>query len=66
MKIVFGKTTEDFHIYDDEGKEITGTLAIKELSFTLGKQQQTVVRLTCYADSIEFLETLVDVTIVKD
>lgn len=66
MKIIIGNHTyKDFHVYDDEGTEITDTLHIKNLRLYLGYDDEpTTVQLTCYVDSVELLNTMAEVTII--
>ncbi len=65
MRIQIGKTTDDFHVYDNEGDEITEKLQIRTLSFVLGPHAHTEVRMTCYVDAIFLEDTMAEVTIIK-
>ena len=67
MKIIIGKHVHsDFHVFDDEGNNITDDLCIKNLTLKLGYDDEpTTVVLTCYIDSIEILDAMAEVTIVE-
>lgn len=66
MKIVIGKLpSKDFRVYDDNGKDITDQLHIKNLSLKIGYDDYpTLVEMTCYIDSVELLDTMAEVTIL--
>lgn len=68
MKITIGKhPNEDFHVFDDEGNEITDTLSIKSLWLSIDNTTgQTSVQMSCYADAVEILTDIAEVTLIGD
>lgn len=64
MRIIIPRDPNEIQVLNNEGENITDQLNIKELSLTVNRNSMpTTVQLTCYVDSIELLETLVEVTI---
>lgn len=65
MKIHIGRNPDaDFHIYGDDGKEITETLNVKELSMHIEPGISTKVTMTCYVDDITVLPKIAEVIVV--
>ena len=68
MKITIGPSPQtDFHIYDDDGKEITKHLRVKSFSCSVGHDTGlTLVHMSCYAEGVEILGAQASVKIVED
>lgn len=52
MRIELGSTSNDVHVFDDKGNDITTDLCITELAIYSTPGDFTKVQLTCFAKSI--------------
>ncbi len=66
MRIIIPQDPNQFEILDDEGKNITEQLHVKELSLRIANDTMpTTVQLTCYVESVDLLDTMAEVTIIR-
>lgn len=52
MKIVMGNSPSKVRVYDDEGKDITSDLRIRDINVTVSCDEGPLVQMSCYVDEV--------------